>query len=141
MEGGFLPYSYLVSFNLNSDGVFSNPRWTGITSEIVIAFCRTHQYRMKLNEYNYYFAIAEAERLGKTAEWKAGALGFQWDNERLCPICLEKDSKIPLSVDLCIPIPVEESDVFVCDLAVRCSVCGHKDCIKFVVTYAPGVYC
>ena len=30
------PESYdLVSFNLNDKGVFSNPRWTGITSEVV----------------------------------------------------------------------------------------------------------
>ena len=133
----FDPYQniYLVSFNLNSDGVFSNPRWTGITSEIVVAFRRTHQYRMKLNEQDYYYAIAEADRLGMTA-----AQGFQWDHKRLCPKCLEKDFKTPLSVDRRIPIPQEDSDVSVCDLAVRCSVCGHKDCIKFVVTYAPEVY-
>ena len=36
------PESYdLVSFNLNGDGVFSEPRWTGISPEVVEAFRTT----------------------------------------------------------------------------------------------------
>ena len=37
------PESYdLVQFNLNDDGVFSSPRWTGLTPDIVTAFRETH---------------------------------------------------------------------------------------------------
>ena len=36
----------LVSFNLNGDGVFSNPRWTGISSKVVDAFRETHNPKL-----------------------------------------------------------------------------------------------
>ena len=38
------PESYeLVSFNLNTEGVFSSPRWTEISKEVVDAFRSTHE--------------------------------------------------------------------------------------------------
>ena len=38
------PESYdLVQFNLNANGVLSDPRWTGISKEVVDAFLTTHE--------------------------------------------------------------------------------------------------
>ena len=40
----------LVSFNLNGDGVFSNPRWTGISPIVVDAFRATHNRNTQIEQ-------------------------------------------------------------------------------------------
>ena len=40
----------LVSFNLNGDGVFSNPRWTGISPIVVDAFRATHNQNTQIEQ-------------------------------------------------------------------------------------------